>query len=105
MTPLADIDTSINWHDFQRQLDFGALCFSKQGTHLLRASKPVVDYEVPRKRHHSSTFMVGEPAAYATGSPELKAVGPCLRGFELPDHQVVKEHSAGRAARMKGTKP
>jgi len=60
---------------------------------------------VPLKRHHSSTFMVGEPAAYATGSPELKAVGPCLCGFELPDHQVVKEHSAGRAARMKEAKP
>ena len=35
-------------------------------------------------RHHSSTFAVGEPAAYATGSPELKAVGPCLAVSNSP---------------------
>lgn len=49
-------------------------------------------------RHHSSTFAVGEPAAYATGSPELKAVGPCLAVSNYPITRGVLEHPAGRTA-------
>jgi len=29
--------------------------------------------------------MVGEPVTYATGSPELKVMGPTKRGLPLPD--------------------
>jgi hypothetical protein len=40
-------------------------------------------------------LMVGEPVAYATGSPELKAIGPCNSGFELPDHQESERSVCG----------
>lgn len=42
---------------------------------------------------------VGEPVAYATGSPELKAAGPYLCGFELPDHQRIEGHGFAGAYR------
>jgi len=42
--------------------------------------------------------MVGEPVAYATGSHELKAMGPFRDGFELPDLQGSKSIMRGRTA-------
>lgn len=43
--------------------------------------------------------MVGEPAAYATGSPGLKAVGPC---YAVSNSPITKdrEHAAGADRRL-----
>jgi hypothetical protein len=38
---------------------------------------------------------VGEPVAYATGSPELKATGPCNSGFRTPRSPRVTEFVCG----------
>ena len=43
--------------------------------------------------------MVGEPVAYATGSPELKAIGPSRTVFYLPDRQESEwDRLRGRTA-------
>lgn len=60
---------------------------------VTRTARPM-----PPNWHHSSTLRVGEPAAYATGSPELKAVGPCCTVYYLPDHQRIEgARSRGRS--------
>lgn len=43
--------------------------------------------------------MVGEPVAYATGSPELKATGPSNSGFPTPRSPRVRESSFAGAYR------
>ena len=81
----------------QRHSDAARLRMSAEQTRCSGASKPLCYRLVPAvTAPHSLTYGRGACGVYNRLS-ELKAMGPCNSGFELPDHQESERIVCGGA--------